>query len=213
MKVEFNGTELLTQMAIDQANEYFTSECLKGPDGQVFNGETAISKLIEEKCASKMPQREAETNYPQALAALQLIKWAAEGRYSGYHYLDPTFYFEELEDLLNNASDEFMTECWDEHTIGTRWTCITEEEPAVSDGAEGKKVRWLVCPPQKMNFAMARETIVNAVIASIDFRLTILTKHLYLEVSLQEWVDAYDADTQKKNNPAEIEERMRKLLM
>jgi len=129
--------------------------------------------------------------------------------FPGY-FMDALFHYFDYE-----VDDELLVACWLLNCHGDNWLCEIEEYVDMSDGVKIVEQKWLICQDthQKVTAKYARETIAMEIYNNIESAFHTLTKQLYLAVTLEEWVTAYNTDSGEQNDPEEIKRKIIDLLM
>ena len=208
-----NGSTQLLRQALSNATETIDEQTLESAVTRMLKGPSAVSQLIEEKIASIMPSAKGEA-YRRVVAetAIQCIKWEVGDHADGGIWQGTPVLYGYLDHCMRHASDQLIAECWEECTVATEWKCQTEEYYDFSDGVSLRTRRWLVSSNEKVKFETVIDNISARILARVEGEIAYFTKHLLHHVSLEEWVAAYNTDTQTNNDPKEIQEKVKFLL-
>ena len=224
MEAELDGTTIVLKRILDDLKNTVDDRNIEWVAARMIHGETAVSKLIDSKLGLAEPMYEDDPNlyvdyiydYIIDQAALYSITRMAEKHVGGDSMLFPAYFMDVLFLYFDHeVDDELLLACWLHNCHGDNWLCQTEQYVDISDGAKILERKWLICldTQSRVTAKYARETIAMEMVHSINSVFQRMTKQLYLAVTLEEWVAAYNIDSGVQNDPEEIRQNMINVLM
>jgi hypothetical protein len=224
MESELNGTTIVLKRVLEYLKNTVDDRNIDWVAARMIHGETAVSKLIESKIGSKEPNYEKDPKdysdtysyYIVVQAAQFSIQRMAEKYLGGDCMPFPEYFMDALIPYFDDeVDDDLLIACWLHNGHTDKWRCETEQYVDTSDGAKLKEKKWLICldTQQRITAKHARETSAMAIYHRIDSMFHTMTKRLYLSVTLEEWVAAYNTDSGVQNDPEEIRQNVINVLL